>query len=229
MVRGPGIQSESTCDVPVTGCDLYPTLAQLAGIRSVNEVDGQSLVGLLRGGRRFNRENALLFYYPHYGRNVTAKPQGAIFKDNFKLVKNLESGEVELFNLNKDIGEANDLSNQMPEKAEELIKLLDRRLEKTGAQLMLPNENYDANAEPVVQTPRGQQGAGGPGGRAGRAPQSPDAFMERFDKDKDGKVTKDEFDGRPNRWQILDADGDGIIRKEDVIINPQGRQQQGGQ
>jgi arylsulfatase A-like enzyme len=215
IVRGPGIEAGSKSDVLVTGCDLYPTLAQLAGIRGINQVDGQSLVGLLRGGQRFNRRNALLFHFPHYGRAETAHPQSAIFKDNFKLVKDLATGEIELFDLDKDIGEANDLNKKMPEKASELVKLMEQRLSQVGAQLMRPNETFDPKAEFMAST------RGGPGGRAGgRGAQGPDALMERFDANKDGMITREEFTGPPNRWSRLDPDGDGIVRKEDIPEAP---------
>ncbi|MEX0320593.1 MAG: sulfatase-like hydrolase/transferase [Puniceicoccaceae bacterium] len=212
IARGPGIEPGSKSEVLVSGCDIYPTLAQLAGIRGINEVDGQSLVGLLRGGQRFNRRNALLFHFPHYGRAETAHPQTAIFEGDFKLVKDLATGDIELFNLQKDIGEANDLSKRMPEKAIEMVKLMDQRLNQVSAQLMLPNEAFDSKAEFVAAAPR--PGAAGRGG--GRGAQTPEAFMERFDANKDGKVTREEFTGPPNRWARVDPDGDGIVRIEDI-------------
>ncbi len=221
IIRGPGIEAGSSCDIPVTGTDLYPTLAQLAGIHNLNEVDGQSIAPLLRGGNRFRRVNPLLFHFPHWGRAVTSYPHSAIFKDNFKLVKNLDSGALELFDLDKDLSEKNNLSRKLPEKAKELEKLLEQRLNEVDAQRMTQNENYDPEAKPEQQA-RAQGGQGGgrqggqAGGRQGRTPLTPYAFMERFDKDKDGKILKDEFDGPPNRWNRLDTDGDGIILKKDV-------------
>jgi len=36
-------------------------------------------------------------------------------------------------------------------------------------------------------------------------------FIERFDRNGDGAVSRAEFDGRPRRFQTLDADGDGVV------------------
>ena len=54
---------------------------------------------------------------------------------------------------------------------------------------------------------------GGPGGRGGK-------FMARFDSNKDGKVSKEEFTGPPFIFQKLDKNGDGFISKEDAPKGP---------
>ena len=50
---------------------------------------------------------------------------------------------VQLFNLKNDIGEQNDLSETEVEKTRELKEKLHQWLEKTGAQMMQPNPDYD--------------------------------------------------------------------------------------
>ncbi len=47
IVRGPGIPAGRTADAMVGNIDLAPTLAQLAGIRSADFVDGRSFAQLL--------------------------------------------------------------------------------------------------------------------------------------------------------------------------------------
>ena len=52
---------------------------------------------------------------------------------DFKLVKTWEQDRLELFDLSRDLSEANDLYDQMPEKATELHNLLATYLKETGA------------------------------------------------------------------------------------------------
>lgn len=228
LVRGPGIAPASLCKVNVTGCDLYPTLGELAGIQLSHEVAGSSLVPLLMGKDGFQRQHALLFHYPHYGRNPRAlKPQSALIRGNYKLLLDMDSGRSALYDLNKDISEESDLSDTLPEIKSELVKLMDRRLSEADAQMMTPNPDYDPDAVATSAGPRTAQGGAGATGAGnvaqGRSgPLGPDAFMERFDKNRDGKVTRDEFDGPAPRWQRLDTDGDGVVRKQDVPTTPAG-------
>ncbi|OPX41796.1 MAG: hypothetical protein B1H13_00020 [Desulfobacteraceae bacterium 4484_190.3] len=45
-------------------------------------------------------------------------------------------------------------------------------------------------------------------------------FIEKFDRDKDGKVTKDEFPGPPHVFNRFDKNKDGVI---DASEAPEGR------
>jgi len=45
---------------------------------------------------------------------------------------------VQLFDLERDIGESRNLAGSMPEKAQELEALLDAWLEETGAEIPVP-------------------------------------------------------------------------------------------
>ena len=57
----------------------------------------------------------------------------------------LNTGEIKLFNVVKDMGESNDLSKSMPEKASDMVRKLDAYLEKVGAWKM--EEVYATRAE----------------------------------------------------------------------------------
>ena len=54
-------------------------------------------------------------------------------------------GAIKLFNVVKDMGESNDLSKSMPEKASDMVRKLDAYLEKVGAWKM--EEVYATRAE----------------------------------------------------------------------------------
>ncbi|MGD9418804.1 MAG: DUF1566 domain-containing protein [Verrucomicrobiota bacterium JB025] len=87
---------------------------------------------------------------------------------------------------------------------------------------------------------RGGRERGGPGPGAamgeGMARSGPQAagggrFLQRFDRNGDGKVTKDEFDGPERRFRMVDKDGDGVVTKEesDNAPLPPGRGGSGAQ
>lgn len=67
------------------------------------------------------------------------------------------------------------------------------------------------------QTQGGEQGQGRVGDQPGAG-----GFMGMFDKDKDGKVTKDEFP-MPDRFDGLDKNGDGAITEDEAPTGPPGR------
>lgn len=144
FIRGPGIKPATYCQVPVTGCDLYPTFCEWAGVPNEQQMEGSSLIPLLwnQSGEFMRPHGGLLFHNPHYGRGPTQRPQSAIIAGNFKLLKNLENGRSSLFNLSLDISEKKDLSGTMPEKAAQLRKLLAKRLKDVGAQMPTKNPNY---------------------------------------------------------------------------------------
>ncbi|MBN1341972.1 MAG: sulfatase [Phycisphaerae bacterium] len=144
IVRWPGVvKAGSVCNVPVTSTDFFPTILDMAGAKpeAGRALDGVSLVPLLKqtGGIA---DRALFWHYPHYHPGG-AKPSGAIRKGDFKLIERYEDGSVELYDLEKDIGEKDNLAAKMPGKAAELRKELDDWLKSVDAQMPTPNPNYD--------------------------------------------------------------------------------------
>ncbi|MDF1816769.1 MAG: sulfatase [Verrucomicrobiales bacterium] len=161
MIRGPGIKGEIYCDEKVTGCDLLPTFCEWAGT-AAGDIEGSSLVPLLTGSpSAFTRpKEGLLFHNPHYGAGPIQKPQTAILVKNYKLLRDLETGTDQLFDLESDISESTDLAQKMPEIAARLAGILNERLEQVGANMPTPNPDYD----PGETAPRG----GGKGGKGKR-------------------------------------------------------------
>lgn len=63
------IEPNTTCDVPVSGIDFYPTFMDLAelDIPSEQVIDGKSILPLLKGKEeKVLTERALFWHYPHY-------------------------------------------------------------------------------------------------------------------------------------------------------------------
>ncbi|MDO8952287.1 MAG: hypothetical protein Q7U86_06650, partial [Draconibacterium sp.] len=70
-------------------------------------------------------------------------PASAIRKGNWKLIENLVTGDVELYDLETDIGESTDLSAVFPEKSHELLMLLKDWQKETKAEFPIKNPDFD--------------------------------------------------------------------------------------
>ncbi|MBT4665428.1 MAG: hypothetical protein HOB63_02830, partial [Opitutae bacterium] len=74
----------------------------------------------------------LVFHFPaHYTIPITSYRDG-----DYKLMRHLNTGEIKLFDVAKDMGETKDLSKSMPEKKAAMVRKLDAYLKKVGAWTM---------------------------------------------------------------------------------------------
>jgi arylsulfatase A-like enzyme len=147
IVYWPGVTTPGTvCREPVISCDFYPTILDMVGATGDPEhnktVDGVSLAPLLDGSAKRLDRDALYWHYPHYHPGG-ATPYGAIRQRDWKLIEFFEDMHVELYNLREDQAEQNNLSETMPEKANELRNKLHQWRESVDAQMPKPNPNYD--------------------------------------------------------------------------------------
>lgn len=141
IVRAPGAAGNGTrSDAPVTSMDFYPTLLELTGqgARPDQHIDGLNFTASLNGGE-FS-ERPLFFHYPHYS-NQGGFPGGAVRLGDFKLIHNLENGEMKLFNLSSDLGETKDLSEENSQKFNELRTLLLDWYAETDARFLRARED----------------------------------------------------------------------------------------
>jgi len=154
IVRWPGVaEAGATCRWPVIANDFLPTLLEMAAIgeRPDQPIDGTSLVPLLRGRDRLDRDS-LYWYYPTYHHST---PALAVREGDWKLIHFLEDDRLELYNLAEDIGEKQNLAAKMPEKAETLKKKLHRWRRELDVPLPEPNPNHDpAKADQWGRNPR---------------------------------------------------------------------------
>lgn len=133
-----------TIGEPVTGADFYPTILDLANIplKPGQHIDGMSLLPLLKGGTV--EERPLYWHYPHYG-NQGGDPSSIIREGFWKLIHYWEDGHDELYNLEQDPGEKNDVAHDYPEKLSALSNKLMKFLNEVGAKL--PGKDMNFNAE----------------------------------------------------------------------------------
>ncbi|MDT8389115.1 MAG: sulfatase [Lentisphaeria bacterium] len=122
LVRYPGVTSPgSVSHQPICSIDLFPTIAAAAGIPIDHVTDGMDFTLALRG--EVLPARPLFWHYPHYS-NQGGFPGGAIRVGNYKLLERYEDGRVHLYNLEKDIGEQNDLAEKMPEQVQAMRQQL---------------------------------------------------------------------------------------------------------
>jgi arylsulfatase A-like enzyme len=143
LVRWPGVVAPgSTCDVPVTSPDFYPTLLAAAGLPAMPDqhVDGESLMPLLTGEGRLQRE-AIYWHYPHYG-NQGGTPGCSMRAGDWKLIEFFEDGRLELYNLRDDIGEDHDLAAAQPERVAAMHAKLVAWRESVEALIPEPNPQF---------------------------------------------------------------------------------------
>lgn len=175
IVRWPGVtQPGSRCTVPVINVDLFPTFLAAAGVAvpAGKTLDGESLVPLLKGETALKRQS-IFWHFPGYldnpvirGRELDvrtgfrSRPVSVIHKGDWKLHLFIEEWQldggrgrlaenhaVELYNLNEDIGERNDLANKNTAKRDELLADLLAWQKSVNAPLpSQPNPNYDPDA-----------------------------------------------------------------------------------
>ena len=135
VVSGPGVNQNTHSEVPVTGLDILPTFARLAGYQGPlpQNLDGGNMTSVIHnnGVGSVARNSPYLVFHQAANR----KPISAIRWGNYKLVKDWRFDKLELFDLSKDVEEKNDLSKQMPELVDKLNKALTQFLTEAKASI----------------------------------------------------------------------------------------------
>lgn len=102
--------------------DFMPTVCEVAGIEPPENIDGISYLPAMLGKMQQQHDHLYFEFHEQGGKQ-------AVIEGNWKLirldVKNPEKTRLELYNLEDDPSEQNNLAGQMPEKVTELELLLD--------------------------------------------------------------------------------------------------------
>jgi arylsulfatase A-like enzyme len=133
--------------VPVTTVDFFPTFLEATNSKAASgaTLDGVSLLPVLKGTAGLPR-NELYWHYPHYS-NQGGKPGSAVRQREYKLIEFYEDGQLELYNLQTDSGEKNNLARQQPEITRQLKAKLNAWRQEVNAQLPKPNPEYNSQAK----------------------------------------------------------------------------------
>ena len=115
----------------VSNLDFYPTIKKLVGYNESIDLDGEDLTPIFKGEKLKKRE--LYFHFPVYlepyrvqldsGTDplFRTRPGTVIIKDNWKLHHYYEDNKFELYDLEKDVSESENLSEINKEKKNELL------------------------------------------------------------------------------------------------------------
>ena len=161
-IRWPGVVApKSTCRVPVTGLDFYPTFLAAAGlpVPDGKTLDGESLLPLLTKQGAFP-ERTLFWHFPIYlqqyeGWNDDARdplfrtrPGTIARKGNWKLHEYFEDGALELYDLRGDPSERINLAGIHAKTTAEMHREMKAWRAAVNAPIPTePNPEYDAAAE----------------------------------------------------------------------------------
>ena len=225
-------QSGLVSDSHVMHCDVFSSLLDAAGLsvpesNGKNPVRGMSLLPhMLSDGKTSVPERAMIFeLWGNIGvRRGDYKLWASVGRDYSPdwdaLAAEISQKDLELFDLQRDVAETNDLRTEHPEMYASLrAELLDH--------LSGINADYPAVVLSDVKSkamPRQQK-------RSKTIPpkeRSPEKFFQARDRNSDGEITLKEFIGHPGgrdvpsltkRFQQFDANGDGLLVIDELKNN----------
>ncbi len=125
-------------DTPVQSIDFYKTFASLAGATLPTSVlDGEDLRPVIADASAALDRNELFWHVPGYlkGAGRDLRPASIIRQGHHKLWYHHESQSFQLFDLQEDIGEADDIAQSEPERVAEMGAKLVTWLADTQAPL----------------------------------------------------------------------------------------------
>ncbi|MCI0718052.1 MAG: sulfatase-like hydrolase/transferase [Acidobacteria bacterium] len=127
ILRWPGkIPSAWTSDAITSVLDIFPTLCVAAGVSIPKEPgldDGQDLVSIIQG-KTSTSERPLFFEFHFPQRGVASSLPMAVRKGKWKLFADHEFKQVELYDLESDVGEQLNVASQRPDEVRELKTIL---------------------------------------------------------------------------------------------------------
>jgi arylsulfatase A-like enzyme len=113
IVAGPGIPQGQVNSALGSNIDTAPTLLDLVGAAPLDDAEGHSLAPLIEG--KVKSVNDYLF-----AEEDIEIPERAVRSESYKLIRNLWTGEEQLFDLRSDPGELHNVAKDNPTVVEQL-------------------------------------------------------------------------------------------------------------
>ena len=209
MISAPGAKSGTRSSALAETVDIYPTLCELAGIPAPEGLDGRSFAPTLRDPAVPTKDHTI-HVYPRTGPNKTPLIGRAIRTARYRLVEwkkigaPAESAELELYDYESDPLETKNVAADQPTIVAELRVLLARHPEAR------PQISATLAPQPSKDKPK----------------QDRNALFDSKDKNKDGKLTREEFlanqpdpEEAPNRFPLFDSNKDGALSREEFVTS----------
>lgn len=156
VIRWPGQQDVGrVITAPVHIIDLVPTFFEAAGAVSKHPLDGYNLIPWIYGENNPELANRPVFQYaPFYDLRWGLTPSASIRQGPYKLIEffgdridehqTYQPGHhLELYHLDKDLGETTNLATTQPEVAQTLLTQLHDWIAEVGVPIPVENPNYD--------------------------------------------------------------------------------------
>ncbi len=128
IIHFPDMTTNRRVEAQVRAIDIMPTLLDRLDLKNPHPVHGQSLMELIADDAPPPADFAIV--YSDYGMEVLDTVMGAqksIRTRKWKLTRNSRDGSLELYNIENDPRETNNLAAVKPEVAKQMEKLLDAK------------------------------------------------------------------------------------------------------
>jgi iduronate 2-sulfatase len=208
LIAAPGVTKPGTrTQALVETVDLYPTLAELAGLpkpKVPQLLDGQSLVPVLKNPSGKSKE-AIFHVFPRNRRGDGEILGRAVRTERYRLVEWKKPGaasdtaDLELYDYQADPMETKNLTTDQPEVVAKLRAILAKQPE---GKPQISRSNADPSKQKADRT----------------------ALFERKDANHDGKLTREEFlanqpdvDEAPKRFDRFDRNKDGELSRDEFV------------
>ena len=142
IVRWPSkIKKGKLIDTPVISPDIYPTCLAAANsnLKDGQICDGINLLPVIMENHKIDR-SSIYWHFPHYNGHPSSFPSSVIRKGEWKLIEAFDPSKVELFNLNDDISEKQDLAEIRTDIRDQLLSELNSWRKEVGAEMMKINQ-----------------------------------------------------------------------------------------
>ena len=196
LVKAAGQTKGGASGAMVETVDIYPTLCELAGLKTPEKLDGISFAPLVTGKSAQGERDHVTHVFPRGNRLGRAiRTPTHRFVEWKTIGAPADTAEVELYDYAADPLERKNLAREQPETVARMRELLAKQPE----------------ARPQVQ--------GKPAQGNDRA-----TLFTRRDQNKDGKLTREEFlanqsdaEKARDRFQRFDVNKDGVLSRDEFI------------
>ena len=139
LIRGPEVPAGTVCSELTGTIDVLPTIAAITGkeLPADKRIDGMDVSGLWKGSAKKSPRNEFLYYTSHGDLEGIRQGKWKLLVKKPRVSKNKKKPptpkppQIMLFDLDKDIGEQDNLSGQYPE----LVERLQFRMKELDAEI----------------------------------------------------------------------------------------------